>query len=95
MTAGRDHGSVKGIHLFAMLVWALGWSSAASAQSVTVSGYVEDARTGERLVGATVYEVHQRAGVVTNAHGFFSLTLPPGSLVLRASYVGYRSDTLR
>lgn len=40
------------------------------AQRVTLSGYVEDATSGERLIGATVYDAAQGAGTAPNAFGF-------------------------
>jgi len=55
----------------------------------TVSGYVIDAKTGERLIGATVIDIYSGAGTVTNVNGFYSLTLPSDSVQLQASYVGY------
>ena len=63
------------------------------AQStVTVSGYVSDSESGERLVGATVYLPQLRRGTVTNAYGFYSLIAPASdSLMLRVSYVGYEA----
>lgn len=68
----------------------------AMAQS-TVSGYVSDAESGEKLIGATVYLPKLRRGVATNAYGFYSLSVPPtDTLVLLVSYVGYAAarDTL-
>ena len=63
----------------------------------TISGYVTDAESGERLIGATVYLPALRRGVATNAYGFYSLSAPPAdTLLLLVSYVGYapRRDTL-
>jgi len=55
----------------------------------TISGYAEDARTGEKLIGATIYCPAQQAGTVTNQYGFYSLTLKKDTSSLVASYVGY------
>ncbi|MEM7039446.1 MAG: carboxypeptidase-like regulatory domain-containing protein, partial [Bacteroidota bacterium] len=57
--------------------------------SYTISGYVEDRESGERLIGAQVFDAHSRRGVLTNAHGYFSLELPRDSVKLMASMVGY------
>ena len=74
-------------------------SSDASApqRDVTLSGYVEDAETGERLPGATVYAPALESGTTTNRYGFFSLTLPADGRQVAFRYVGYRTrlDTLR
>ncbi|MEO6039814.1 MAG: carboxypeptidase-like regulatory domain-containing protein, partial [Saprospiraceae bacterium] len=57
----------------------------------TLSGYVSDAESGERLIGATVFVQAGANGTVTNTYGFYSLTLPAtDSLHLTVSYVGYQ-----
>jgi hypothetical protein len=57
---------------------------------VTFSGTVQDARTGEKLLGAAVYTAGGQIGTTTNAAGFYSLTLPAqDSVHLMASYLGY------
>ena len=59
--------------------------------SYTISGYVTDAASGERLIGAAVYDTISRQGTVTNTAGFYTLTLKSSSAILVASYVGYKS----
>lgn len=59
------------------------------AQRVTISGYVADAESGERMIGATVYDSIARLGTVTNNAGYFSLTLQRGQHSLLLNYVGY------
>lgn len=61
----------------------------AGAKNTTVSGYVIDVQTGERLIGATVQDLRSGAGTVTNVNGFWSLTLSADSVSLQAGYVGY------
>ena len=59
----------------------------------TVSGYVSDAESGERLIGATVLDRAGARGTVTNTFGFYSLTLPAAdSVQIAISYVGYQSQ---
>ena len=60
----------------------------------TLSGYVEDAASGEKLIGAVLYEPALQKGATTNRYGFFSLTLPAGSLQVVVFHIGYQSDTL-
>jgi len=60
------------------------------AQALTISGFIDNAQTGERLYGATVYDLNSKTGVVTNNYGFYSLTLPAGHVSLQVSYVGYQ-----
>lgn len=55
-----------------------------------LSGYIEDAETGEILVGASIYLTsNPNIGTVTNAYGFYSLRLPEGSQKVSISYIGY------
>ena len=79
------------------LVLFLGLACGAGAQGGlkhTLSGYVEDAASGEKLIGAVLHEPDLQQGTTTNRFGFFSLTLPAGSLRVVVSHIGYRSDTL-
>ena len=66
--------------------------AAAFAQRATVSGYITDLQTGETLIGAGVIEGGK--GAVTNAYGFYTLTLPKGHHSLSFSYVGYAEQTV-
>jgi outer membrane receptor for ferrienterochelin and colicin len=62
---------------------------------ITLSGTVQDARNGEKLLGAAVYLAGGAAGTVTNAAGFYSLTLPAqDSVRLTATYLGYGRATV-
>lgn len=65
------------------------------AQVNSVSGYLKDASNGESLIGATVYIPELRLGTVSNAYGFYSLTIPPGSYELHISYIGYQTLNTR
>ena len=62
------------------------------AQHYTVSGYVTDAVAEETMIGATLYDHASGSGTVTNAYGFYSLTLPKGAADITVSYVGYASQ---
>ena len=65
---------------------------AAHAQRATISGYITDSRTGETLIGAGFVE--GPAGAVTNAYGFYTLTVPKGHHVFTCSYVGFAEQKL-
>lgn len=56
----------------------------------TVSGFLSDASSGERLIGATVIDKRSGKGTVSNTFGFYSLTLPADSLQLYFNYIGYQ-----
>lgn len=88
------------------LIWVLmvlTWSSVAAlhaqqpdrtAPRYTISGFVTDGASGERLIGANLYVPALQTGTVTNDYGFYSLTLPADTLALRVSYLGYRLQTI-
>lgn len=62
-------------------------------QKATISGYISDNSSGEKLIGASVYEGKTLVGTTTNLYGFFSLTLDTGEVILTISYVGYGDIT--
>lgn len=64
------------------------------AQSFTINGFIEDSRSGEKLIGANVYDKRTFKGTTTNSYGFFSLTLPKDSVEITISYVGYQMQSL-
>lgn len=85
-------------YILASIVIVLLWSGTASSQSrVTLNGFIRDSLSRETLIGATIVLKGEGRGVNTNAYGFFSLSLPPGTHVLLVSYVGYspREMTVR
>lgn len=62
------------------------------AQEFTISGFVQDTETGERLIGVNLFDPGLRVGTTTNVYGFFSLTLKnmaKDSMLLVVSYIGY------
>ncbi len=61
------------------------------SQKYTISGYVEDFETGEKLISAGVFDANTLKGTITNNYGFFSITLPKGEIKFTVSYVGYSS----
>lgn len=60
------------------------------AASRTISGFVEDAVTGEKLIGATVYAPGLHTGTTSNQYGFYSLTTAKDTSSLSVSYIGYK-----
>jgi len=61
----------------------------------TISGYVEDISSNERLLNANIYETISGYGTTTNNFGFYSLTLSEGDINIYASYIGYQTQTIR
>jgi hypothetical protein len=78
-----------------LIILALLMASAeAAAQKVTISGYVTDSGSGERMIDATVYEKVSYAGTTTNNYGFYSLPLARGEAQIVVSYLGYEALTM-
>lgn len=75
-------------YLFAVLL-AFTALSLNAQEKFTLSGSVKDSLTGESLIGAYIVSPQTKAGVITNAYGFYSLTLPKGSYKIRYEYLGY------
>jgi hypothetical protein len=63
-------------------------------EKVTLNGYIKDAQNGEELIGVTIYIPQLRAGTVTNAYGFYSITISKGVYDLQFSSVGYKTIKL-
>lgn len=63
----------------------------AFCQSYTISGFVSDVESGEKLIGANLWVANENSGTVSNNYGFFSLTLPAGPKYLQVSYLGFES----
>ncbi|TAE84994.1 MAG: TonB-dependent receptor [Bacteroidetes bacterium] len=61
-----------------------------SQYKVTISGYLREKGTGELLIGATVSTLPPYSGCITNAYGFYSITLPMDTFVLQYNYIGYQ-----
>ncbi len=62
----------------------------ATAQRVSLKGYVKDSVTNEFLIGATIELAEAKVGVATNAYGFFSLSVEKGTYTARINYLGYK-----
>ncbi|MBP5189744.1 MAG: carboxypeptidase-like regulatory domain-containing protein, partial [Bacteroidales bacterium] len=77
--------------LILLIILLIGCGVVAMAQSYTIRGTVRSASSGETLISATVYDMLSGKGALTNAEGRYSLTLPKGKVVLRVSYVGYKT----
>lgn len=60
-----------------------------SAQNHTISGYISNGKNGETLINSAVFEEKSKKGSVSNSYGFYSITVPEGTVNLIYSYVGY------
>lgn len=79
----------------AIILLILVQNSLWAQETVTVSGYVTDAATGETLLGANIYlKDSPTVGTTTNEYGFYSISLPRGSYVLTVSYITYEPTSV-
>ena len=60
-----------------------------------VNGTVLSQEDGEPIIGAAIRIVGKQVGMLTDANGRFSLTMPSGSTQITVSYVGYETQTLQ
>lgn len=84
---------IRGIKETVLLVIILLISCTGSAQKYTISGYLSDAATGEKLVAANIYDSNVGAGTITNTYGFYSYSVA-GDCDLKFSYIGYETKTM-
>ncbi len=59
------------------------------AQSYSVSGYVEDVLSGERILLENVYLIEERAWTSSNEFGYFNLNVGPRCSKVSVSHVMY------
>ncbi len=76
---------------FLLILAFLWYSFSSTGQTFTISGTVNDKRTGESLVGANVFVINRKQGTITSADGSFSLSLPKGKYTLRFTFIGYKT----
>lgn len=59
---------------------------------ITISGYTNDNKSGESLIGTSIFLPASKKGTVSNKYGFYSITvIPSDSMELIISYVGYKT----
>ena len=64
------------------------------SQSHTISGYVEDSNTGERIIGAYVIDSLSRSLAQTNNYGFYNLKIADKRAFIKATYIGFKSEVI-
>lgn len=64
------------------------------AGNAVLSGYVRDSKSGEAVVGASIYVTNTKSGVATDQFGYFTISLPKGRQILSIRGIGMR-DTRR
>ncbi len=64
------------------------------AGNSTLSGYIRDIKSGEAVIGASIYVANTKTGVATDNFGYFTISLPRGRHTLNIRGLGMR-DTRR
>lgn len=74
----------------------ISFTTICSAQ-VIISGYIADSISGEKLIGANIFDVSGEHGISANIYGFYSLTLPKSgdSVKLTVSFVAYKPKIIK
>jgi len=80
---------MKLVNLFVFLVC----TAYVYAQEITISGNVQDARTREPIIGASVFNPGTNQGTITDYDGNYTLKVAPDSEI-RISYVGYQTTSI-
>ena len=65
-----------------------------SPGNATLSGYVKDIKSGEAIVGASIFVANTKTGVTTDQFGYFTIKLPRGRQTLIVHGIGMK-DTHR
>lgn len=65
-----------------------------TSEITTLSGYVSDKNSGDKLAFASIFHPESRTGTVSDANGYFQIALSEisDSSVLEISYLGYNSQ---
>lgn len=75
--------------LFSLIFLSYSIISSQAQEEFTISGTLSDASSGEALIGASVMIDELAIGSVSNAYGFYSITVEPGTYTLSSSYLGF------
>ncbi len=62
--------------------------------NVVISGYITNRDTREPVAGVTVYVQKLTVGAVSNAFGYYTLTLPRGIHLVKFSFIGMREKNI-
>ncbi|MCE5346382.1 MAG: TonB-dependent receptor [Bacteroidales bacterium] len=76
------------ILLFFLIIFQYAYS-----QNYTISGYVEDMNTGERIIGAYVIDSISKNVAQTNNYGFYIIKKLGKYVAIKATFIGLKSET--
>lgn len=64
-----------------------------SQEKFSLSGKIKDLENNETLLGVNLIVKELQTGTVSNAYGFYSITLPEGTYTIQISYLGFETYT--
>ena len=70
------------------------FTSYLKAQEHKLYGTITDNGSGENLSGCNVYILNKSTGTISNAYGYYSLSIPKAKVAIVYSFVGYWADTI-
>lgn len=79
---------------FSLIIFCIFCYISLFSQTYTVSGFISDSETGEKLMGSHILQKDTTIGTVSNAYGFYSFSTRQKLLTLEFSYMGYQTQTL-
>jgi hypothetical protein len=80
---------------FVVLQLCLAFNTLAQNKRYTISGFIRDGASSELMIGASIAIPKYKTGTVSNAYGFYSITLPEDSFEMVVSYMGYTPKAFR
>ncbi|MGN6495465.1 MAG: TonB-dependent receptor [Agriterribacter sp.] len=77
--------------IFCALLFVMISFAAYPQEKFTLSGTVVNTSNNETIIGASIFIPQAKVSTVTNAYGFYSITLPKGAYTIVISYVGFEN----
>ena len=95
MTPSKDENKKEQNATLENKLYEIGDKNVPSNQEkVTIAGYIRDVKTGEPIIGASIYIEKIKAGILSDQFGYYSISLPKGRYILSIQSVGMK-DTRR
>ena len=79
--------------LLIILVLNLFYLNSFTQDKYTISGYVQEDKSGENLIGVSIYDKKSKKGTTSNQYGFYSITLEEGTYKIVYSFIGLNTIT--
>ncbi len=80
---------ISTMHFFLLIPFLIIQLVSFSQETKTIHGYISSEKTGEKLIGATLFDTVHKQSAVTNEYGFYSLTIKNEAIVLVITSFGY------